>query len=108
MSITMMIQFMPLLEETKLEMYTELMLVAMPIFKDKTVLILMVLITIFDLECNESVKRLRNGYLAMLRRYLMENTKNDVEFDMQSILKCIRALPKIYKIFTDMGKKALR
>ena len=34
MSITKMMQFMPLLEETKMEMYTELMACTMPIFKD--------------------------------------------------------------------------
>ena len=61
MSITKMMQFMPLLEETKMEMYTELMACTMPIFKDRTVLILMVLITVFDLESDESVKRIRMG-----------------------------------------------
>ena len=103
MSITMMMQFMPLLEETKLEMYTELIACSTSIFKDKTVLILMVLITVFDLESDESVKRIRNGFLSILRRYLEENTKNDAEFDMQNIIKCIKALPRVYKIFKEMS-----
>ena len=103
MSITMMMQFMPLLEETKLEMYTELMNCTMAVFKDKTVMILMVLITIFDLESDVQIKRLRDSYLIILKRYLVENTKNDADFDMKNILKCIKALPKVYKIFMDMS-----
>ena len=103
MSITMMMQFMPLLEETKLEMYTELMNCTMAVFKDKTVLILMVLITIFDLESDDQIKRIRDSYLLILKRYLEENTKNDAEFDMKNILKCIKAMPKVYKIFMGMS-----
>ena len=101
----MMMQFMPLLEETKLEMYTELMNCTMAVFKDKTVLILMVLITIFDLESDDQIKRIRDSYLLILKRYLEENTKNDSDFDMKNILICIKALPKVYKIFKDMSFK---
>ena len=97
-----MMQFMPLLEETKMEMFTELMSCTMPIFKDRSVLILMVLITVFDLESDESVKRIKNGFLTILRRYLQEHTKNDVDFDMQNVMKCITALPRVYKIFKEM------
>ena len=100
-----MMEFMPLLEETKLEMYTELMSCTMPIFKDRTVLILMVLITVFDLDSDKSVKLINNGFMNILLRYLQEHTKNDVDFDMQNILKCITALPRLHKMFKEMKMK---
>ena len=102
----MMMQFMPLLEETKMEMYTQLMDITMPIFKDRTVIILMVLITVFDNESDESVKRIKNGFLTLLKRYLKENTKNNVDFDMQNVIKCFNTLPKFYKIFKEMRKES--
>ena len=102
---TMMMQFMPLLEETKLEMYTELMNCTMAVFKDKTVLILIVLITIFDLQSDDRINRIRDSYLIILKRYLVKNTKNNADFDMKNILKCIKTLPKVYKIFKDMRFK---
>jgi hypothetical protein len=102
MSIHKMMQFMPLLEETKMEMFTELMDCSKPIFKDRSVLILMVLITVFDLETDESVKRIKNGFLTILRRYFQEHSKNDVDFDMQNVMKCISALPRFYKIIKEM------
>ena len=92
-----------MLEETKLEMYTELMSCTMPIFKDRTVLILMVLINVFDLDGDKSVKCIQNGFLTILLRYLKEHTKNDVDFDMQNIQKCITALPRVYKTFKEMN-----
>ena len=85
-----------------MEMFTELMSCAMPIFKDRSVLILMVLIAVFDLESDESVKRIKNGFLTILRRYLQEHTKNDVDFDLQNVMKCIAALPRVYKIIKQM------
>ena len=87
-----------------MEMYTELMACTMPIFKDRTVLILMVLITVFDLESNESVKRIKNGFLTILCRYLQEHGLNDVDFDMQNIINCISALPRVYKLFKEMSR----
>ena len=85
-----------------MDMFTELMACTMPIFKDRSVLILMVLITVFDLEGVESVKRIQNGFLTILIRYLQEHTKNDVDFDLRHVMKCISALPRIYKIFQEM------
>ena len=91
-------QFMPISEETKLGMFTQLAGFSLPIFKDRTVLIPMVLITVFDLESDDSVTRLRNGFLTILRRYLEENTNNNVEFDMNNIIKCTKALPAIHGV----------
>ena len=98
----MMMQFMPLLEETKMEMYTELMNIVMPIFKDRTVIMLMALVRLFESENDESIKRMRNRFYTLLEGYVQETTKNDVGFDMQHVNKCFNILPKFYKIFKDM------
>ena len=105
MSLHMLMQSMPMQEMTKTEFVTELMAFTMPIFKDRCVFILMVLITIFDLESGLCVKRIQNRFLTFLRKYLQEHSKNDVNFDMQNVTKCIAALPRIYKIFQEMGPK---
>ena len=93
---------MPVQEETKLKMFLEIMACSMPIFKDKTVIILMILISVFDLEGDLSVKRIRNGFIGILRRYLEEITNNDVEFEMRNIFQCINGLSKLDSIFKDM------
>ena len=98
-----MMDFMPMLEETKLEMYIEMTACTMPIFKDRTVLILMVLITVFDLDSDDTVKCVHNMFLNILRRYLEEHTKNEVDFEMKNIQNCITALPRVYKIFKGMN-----
>ena len=99
---SMVMQFMPLPEETKLEMYIEIMSYSKPIFKDKTVIILMILISVFDLEGDQSVKRIKSGFFGILRGYLEEHTNNDVEFEMKNIAQCINGLPKLNNIFKDM------
>ena len=63
----------------------------------------MVLITAFDLDGDKSVKRIKNGFLTILLRYLQEHTKNDVDFVMQNVQKCITALPRVYKMFKEMN-----
>ena len=63
----------------------------------------MVLITVFDLESDESVKRIKNGFLTILRRYLQEHGLNDVDFEMKNIIHCISALPRVYKLFKEMS-----
>jgi len=102
MSLSMVMQFMPLLEETKLELYTEFMGLTLPIFKDTTVITLMLLITIFDHEGNVRVKQIKNGFLAILHGYLQEHTVNFDDFDMQNITRCITALPRVYRIFKEI------
>ena len=93
---------MPLPEETKLKLFLEIMACSMPIFKDKTVIILMILITVFDLDSDETVKRIKNRFLNILKNYLDEHTMNEVGFDMQNINKCISALLSINRIFKEM------
>ena len=72
MKYSMVMQFMPLPEETKLKMCLQLMDCSMPIFKDRKVIILMILITVFDLDNEENVKRIKNGFLNILKSYLKE------------------------------------
>ena len=98
----MVMQFMPLLEETKLELYTEFMGLTLPIFKDKTVITLMLLITIFDHEGDARVKQIKKGFLAILHGYLEEHTVNFDDFDMKNITRCITALPRVYRIFKEI------
>ena len=62
----------------------------------------MILITMFDLDSDETVKRIKNRFLNILTNYLGEHTKNDVGFDMQNINKCINALLSINRIFKEM------
>ena len=97
-SLMKVMQFMPIPEETKYGMYTQLAESSMPVFKDRTVFILMVLLTVFDLESDESVRKLRTRFLSILRRYLEENTKNYVDYDMDRIIKCTKNLSLIHKI----------
>ena len=65
----------------------------------------MVLITVFDLESDESVKRIKNGFLTILCRYLQEHGLNDVDYDMQNIINCITALPRVYKLVKEMSRE---
>ena len=105
MSLSMLMQFMPLLEETKLELYTEFMGLTVPIFKDKTVITLMLLITVFDHKTDKRVKCIRNGFVSILQGYLQEHTINIVDFDMKNIIKCITALPTVYRIFRELREE---
>ena len=45
-----------------MDMYTELMEIMMPIFKDRMVIILMALVRLFESENDESIKRIRNRF----------------------------------------------
>ena len=83
-------------------MYTEIMACSMPVFKDRTVFILMILLSVFQREGDLEVECTRNVFLSILRRYLEEHNKTDVDFEMQNIFKCINALTKIHNIFTQM------
>ena len=85
-----------------MEMYTELMEIVMPIFKNRTVIMLMALVRLFESENDESIKRMKNRFLSLLEGCVQETTKNDVGFYMQHMNKCFDILPKFYKIFEDM------
>ena len=91
-------QFMPIPEETKYGMYTQLAESSMPVFKDRTVFIMMVLLTVFDLGSDENVRKLRTRFLSILRTYLEENTNNYVDYDLERIIKCTKSMSTIHKI----------
>ena len=89
---------MPLLEETKKEMYRTLLDCTSPIFRDKNIIILMILITMFQLDSNPSINHLQTFYFNILRAYVEEHTKNDVHYDLKNISNCILALPRLQKL----------
>ena len=97
-----MTQFMPLLEETKVEMYGALRDCTKSIFSDKKIIIMMVLITVFDLESDQSVNRLNQYFLNILRTYIERHSKNGVDHDMKSIFTCISALPRLHRLLAEM------
>ena len=95
---------MPLPEKIKLEMIKEMFNCCSPLFRDRTVLIIMLLLTIFDQDGDKTIKKINENLVSILIRYLEEKNINDVSFDMQIIIKCVEALPRLLKIFTDMSK----
>ena len=100
-----MMQFIPLPEHLKLEMYKSLYPNCMPIFQDRTVLILMVLLVMCGEEgegpCHGTVAKIRKSIQQMLARYLQKTAKNYVTFEMQNIAKCIETLPRLARIFSE-------
>ena len=76
----------------------------MPILPDKTVWILMVLLTILDQDSNKKIKQLRDGLFPILKRYLEENTNTCVNIQMENIVNCINMMTKVYNIFMEMKR----
>ena len=102
MPFNIMMQYMPLPEEMKLEMFKELLPCCMPIFRDRSVLIFMLLLAVFDQDGDRRITNIKENLLSILSRYLQEKTKNDVSFDLQNIIKCVESLPRLLRIFLDM------
>ena len=102
MNFSQMMQFMPMLEETKMEMYEALCECTFPILRDKNVIILMILIIVFQSELDPSVCQLQTFFFEILRSYVEKHTKNDAQYDLSNINICIRALPRIQKLMGEM------
>ena len=102
MPFNIMMQYMPLPEEKKLEMFKELLPCCMPIFNDRIVLIFMLLLAVFDQDGDKSIMNIRESLLAILTRYLQEKTKSDASIDLQNIIKCVKTLPRLLRIFLDL------
>ena len=83
-------------------MFKELLPCCMPIFRDSTVFIFMLLLAVFDQDGDTSITNIKENLLSILSRYLQENTKNDVSLDIQNIIKCVESLPRLLRIFLDM------
>ena len=98
-SMNTMLQFLPVPEDHKLKMSACLLGSCMPVFQDKTVLILMVLLVLFDMEGQEGVRKMKQTIYSMLSRYLAKTGKNDVAWEMQNIARCIQALPAMQRLF---------
>ena len=102
MPFNIMMQYMPLSEEMKLEMFKEMLPCCMPIFRDRTVFIFMLLLAVFDQDGDKSITIIKDNLLSILSRYLREKTTNNVSFDVQNIMKCVETLPRLLRIFLDM------
>ena len=89
MSLSMTMQLMPMLEE--------MVNLSMPIFRNKTVIILMTLVMVFEDESDKSVTQLKNQLLSLLQGFLKKQTKNNLYFDMESVTECIKSLKRMYK-----------
>ena len=96
-------QYMPLSEEKRLELFKELLEWTMPVFQDRTILLLMILLSIFDLENDENVKRVRKYVLSILRCYLQSKRKECLDVDMNNIMGCIKSLQKVLMVFKNIG-----
>ena len=102
MPFNILMLYMPLPEEMKLELFKELFPCCMPIFRDSDVFIFMLLLAVFDRDGDRSITNIKDNLLSILSRYLQEKTKNDVSFDIQNIIKCVESLPRLLRIFLDM------
>ena len=96
-----MLQFLPLPEDHKLEMSASLLANCMPVFQDKTVLILMVLVVMCDMEGQCMVSRMQQNIYSMMTRYLQKTGKFDVQREMQNIARCIQSLPTMHRFFSN-------
>ena len=74
----------------------------MPIFRDRTVFIFMLLLAVFDQDGDRRITNIKETLIANLSRYLQEKTKHDVSYDLQNIIKCVESLPRLLRIFLDM------
>ena len=97
-----MLQYMPMRDDTKFEMLKTLLSCCRHIFSDITVIIFMLLLTIFDQDGDKQVENIRQHLLSKLSLYLQENSDNHVSFDLHSIIKCIKTLPRMLRILLEM------
>ena len=100
-----MVTHMPRSEVEKLELYKNLMCCVMTVVTDRTVFILMWLILIFSQdegEHNGGVLRIKNSFVTMLMRYLLQKRGTNIDTDMNMVYNCIAALPRIAKSFTKI------
>ena len=98
-----MVNFMPLTEEMKQGMFKELMPCCMPIFRDRTILIFMLLLAIFDEDSDKSIVKIKDTMLYILRKYLKQKSETEALSNIHSIVNCVKTLPRLLKIFLDMN-----
>ena len=104
MPFYIMMQHMPISEDMKLEMLTELLTCYRPIFRDQTVLIFMVLLAVFDEPENKAISSIKDHLLSLLGTYL-----KDKEYvgcgEMKNIMDCIKTLPRLLNIFLRIRRE---
>ena len=96
-----MLQLLPLPEDLKLEMSASLLANCMPVLQDKTVLILMVLVVMCDMEGQGIVSKIQQNIYSMMARYLQKTGKFNVKREMQNIARCIQTLPTMHSFFSN-------
>jgi len=103
--LSSMVCNMTLSEVDKLELYKNLMSCTVSLLGDRTVFILMTLVIIFSQDKGEQVggiRKVKNNYLTMLMRYLLQKRGTDIDIDMNMVYSCIAALPTIGRSFAKI------
>eukprot|EP00090_Calanus_glacialis_P010437 TRINITY_DN18821_c0_g1_i1.p1 TRINITY_DN18821_c0_g1~~TRINITY_DN18821_c0_g1_i1.p1 ORF type:complete len:256 (-),score=48.58 TRINITY_DN18821_c0_g1_i1:68-796(-) len=98
-SLSTMLLNMVVSQETKEAPYKEFFSCTFPILRDRTVLILTILLTIFDQVHDEKIEQLKDDLSTLLQRYLEEK-----EQSMETISTCIDNLHKVCQIFKDLKR----
>jgi len=99
-NLSSMVSFMPISEEEKFDLYTNFMKCLMATLKDKSVYVLMLLITVFDGGAEGSAaSRLRKNFQTMLSRYLLEKCKASFDEDIMKVYEVMAILPELAKPF---------
>ena len=90
---------MDVLQETKETLCDEIVSCIFPILRDRTVLVLTMLLTIFDEVHDEKIEKLKDDFSKLLHRYLQEK-----EQSMETISTCINNLHKVCQLFKDLER----
>ena len=99
-SLSTMLLKMAVTEETRSALYKDLFSCTFPILRDRTVLILTMLLTIFDEDCDEKIKELKDYFYKLLLQHFDQNL-----LSMENISTCINNLSRVCKIFKDMRRQ---
>jgi len=98
----------PCSEETKLEMFNKMSSHVNPVFTDRSVHMMMVVLALFHSEDpDESVRRIHEVALAMLRSYLRAN-HGEADYSTTRILRCVSDLPAIMRLRNKMIEEGER
>ena len=111
-----MIQFMPVPDDQRFNFHLKVFENCQPVFGNKTVIMLMFIYVIFNLEDNWNIRwcikrerpiikwilffsQIRKGILGMLERYFQVHSPNGVNFEMQNVKCCIDTLQGLSEVF---------
>ena len=100
-NLSSVVSFMPISEEDKFSLYTNLMRCTMAPMKDLSTYVLLVLIVAFDGAQQGSVAaRLRGNFQTMLARYLSQKKNGaNIQGELASLYECCSVLPQLAKPF---------